>query len=396
MKIETSFLDSRTRIAPRWVSIMVFVSLAAMLGAAALPQAYAAVQIASIAMFLGFSVTGVVYNLRGRRAGRGVVNVSKEGVDFGTSKIARSDIVSAQYAPATRGRRESVRLLGKRDVELGWIEVKTGRGADRILTELGFAPEKTTASFYAMASFGWGPFAILAALLGAVGGWAGQQFFGVPQLAYLAILPIVLLSAYFLPARLYVGADGLLWKTRLDPTFFAWSDVARIEPAPRGIGVVLKAGQTVAIPIAQSRIQHEYQRVAQAALIARAHEALDAFNRGDVPDVTARVARLGRTKEDWLAHLADREGSFREAPLRDDDLWRVVESPGATATARAGAAAVLARDANEEDRARLRIAADVCAEPRLRVVLDKAAKGEDVGEALGEVEDVDDAKAMRA
>lgn len=65
----------------------------------------------------------------------------------------------------------------------------------------------------------------------------------------------------------------------------------------------------------------------------------------------------------------------------------MVESPAAEVTARAGAAAVLEQEATEDDRARLRIAADACAEPRLRVVLDKAATGEDAMDALGDIDD---------
>ena len=73
----------------------------------------------------------------------------------------------------------------------------------------------------------------------------------------------------------------------------------------------------------------------------------------------------------WLSELKklrEGEGGYRNVALREEDLWRVVEDPGAPEEARA-AAAVLVRNADGA-KPRLRIAADAVASPRLRVALE--------------------------
>lgn len=111
-----------------------------------------------------------------------------------------------------------------------------------------------------------------------------------------------------------------------------------MAPNASEVTMVLESGERFDIPIVRRKnMSYDAERIAQAALIARARESLAAFTRGDVPDVSARVARLGRTKEAWLEQLRDRHGTFRTAPIRSDDLWEIVENPAAEVTARAGA-----------------------------------------------------------
>ncbi|HZU83716.1 MAG TPA: hypothetical protein VE987_12400, partial [Polyangiaceae bacterium] len=57
------------------------------------------------------------------------------------------------------------------------------------------------------------------------------------------------------------------------------------------------------------------------------------------------------------------------AALPSERLWRVVEDSSADRTARAGAALALTRSLDDTGRERLRVAAESCAEPRLRVAL---------------------------
>ena len=56
----------------------------------------------------------------------------------------------------------------------------------------------------------------------------------------------------------------------------------------------------------------------------------------------------------------------------------------------------LAREASSDDRARLRVAAETCAEPRLRVVLDKAGGGAADNDLLTALDDVEDERAAEA
>jgi hypothetical protein len=121
------------------------------------------------------------------------------------------------------------------------------------------------------------------------------------------------------------------------------------------------------------------------AVLARIGEAREAFRaRGPAADVSALVGRGTRTRADWLAALTklrDAEGGYRDAVVREDDLWRVVEDPSAPEDARGGAALLLRSSLDDAGKARVRVAAEATASPKLRVALDAAA-GDAQEEAL--------------
>ena len=101
---------------------------------------------------------------------------------------------------------------------------------------------------------------------------------------------------------------------------------------------------------------------------------LDPARRQELGRLTALLARGERPLDAWRADLVHhRHGAYRDAPLAEEALWRVVEDPRTAEDARA-AAAVLLRDgrAGEEASSRLRVAAEE-ASPRLRVALLAAA-----------------------
>lgn len=77
-------------------------------------------------------------------------------------------------------------------------------------------------------------------------------------------------------------------------------------------------------------------------------------------------------------------------------LWRVVHDPSLPAASRAGAAVALADTPEGDTGARLRVAAEACADPRLRVALARGADGAHDGEledALAPL--LDEAKSAR-
>lgn len=406
MKLHTAFVHQQAKIGLFWLSLLGFILAPfGIAGAAGISRINGIGGAIATAVCLGVMIASGFGLARLGRASTGKVEISKKGVEFGASQLPREAIVTAAFTPAVGRRPPSVRFVGKNQRELGWLAVEDHAQADQVLTALGLAPSQTSAEFYALASSGTpGWWALIAAIVVSVMlGIGAIALSHQPVLGYLSVVPLLAASAIFMPAKIHVGSDGLLYKMRVGARFFPWSTVQAVLPIQKGIQVLLKTGETHDIPtVARGKMYYEYERIAQATLIARATDALATFeraresDRGDVPDVSARVARLGRSKEEWLSKLFDREGSFREAPIRNEDLWKVVESPGADVTARAGAAAVLAREASDEDRVRLRVAAETCAEPRLRVVLDKAATGEDVMEALAEVEDEGERAAREA
>jgi hypothetical protein len=322
---------------------------------------------------------------------RGQLSIDRDRVRLGDDVIPRAAIASAWYSPAVGRLRASVRLVDASDRELAQVAVSGADEADALLDALSLGTRQHTARFSAFAPPG-GASARAAQIAFALGflPMAAMFVFGAPALVALSALVWIAGSALFVPCQVHVGADGLLVATRIAPTFIAWSEIDAVERYDRGV-VVRRRGGDLEIPMSQpGKSANDFDRVLQQALIARAAQALEAYRRGQGPDAAARVARRGRPHAVWLRDLFDREGSFRTAPILDEQLWAVVESPAAEATARAGAAAVLARTAGDEGRSRLRIAADACTAPRLRIVLDRTASGaseSDVEEALVAVEE---------
>jgi hypothetical protein len=95
-----------------------------------------------------------------------------------------------------------------------------------------------------------------------------------------------------------------------------------------------------------------------------------------VEGAAALVAPGGRTVGQWLHEVRElvQPRSYRESLLDADRLWRVVDDPSMVPATRAGAAMALAA-LDDEARARLRVAADACADPKLRVALSHVADG---------------------
>jgi hypothetical protein len=392
VKLETTYVEKDSRARSLWFAILAFVGAPVGLAlSAGIYRVSAVASIAAMVACVAAFIGGAFALARFNRPKTGFVEVTKRGVDFdGHTSIPRSKIKSAVFTPAVSGRPAHVRLANAHDAELGWIGVTGHEQGDEVLAALGLTAQQTKAEFFALMKAGSRTFwAFMAAILMTVGIAVGcAALFHDAAAGYLAILPFIVASVLLSPSKAIVGSDGILHQMRFDSRFFAWSDVESITPMERGIALLLRNGSRYEIATSsRGKANNEYARAGRAALLSRACDAWQAFHTGAVPDVSTRVARLGRSKEEWIASLKDREGSFRDAPIRSEDLWKLVESPAAEVTARAGAAAVLANEASEEDRVRLRVAADTCAEPRLRVVLDRAASGDDVMDAIGEVED---------
>jgi hypothetical protein len=357
---------------------------------------------AALTALLGGLVTIVLALIAfGRRPRhQGVARVDDERIELRASGkppivLPRSLVRSAYFAPGAGHIPAVVRLLGDNDRLLAEVGVGGASEAQRLLDTLHLGPSQRSARFEA-----WSPRRSVAAKAawGSVALGVGLTVAATPLHAPLLILAgfLVMLatSLFLVRCTIHVGADGLLVATRIAPRFIPWSDVVSVQYDGLGI-VVHLANEAVRIPLSNRRRDNDYDRVTQEALLTRAQQALAAFRSGREPDAATRVARAGRSHEDWVRALFDREGTFRTAPILDDQLWSVVESPHAEVTARAGAATVLARGAGELERSRLRVAADACTAPRLRVLLERTASGaseEELDGALRELEEEDDGR----
>ena len=193
------------------------------------------------------------------------------------------------------------------------------------------------------------------------------------------VMPLVF--AGMLPSKIAIGVDGVLVRWLWQKKFIPMSQIARIERADdRTVVLHLVDGSEELIYTSMRRrsgfgsswaVQH------RDAVLARIGEAIMAYRaRGPAADISALVGKGTRTRSEWLGALGKlrgAEGGYRDAVVRDDDLWRVVEDPSAPEDARGGAALLLRRSLDEAGKARVRVAAEATASPKLRVALDAAA-----------------------
>jgi hypothetical protein len=221
----------------------------------------------------------------------------------------------------------------------------------------------------------------------------------------LFLLPyIVSCLVMLIPGSITVGADGLLVKWLWQERFVPIADVECIRTESdflnrKLLGVRLQVrGESEPIDVALTmpgRMQDslEFGRRYVATVLERIEEARQVAKSASVHDAARALAREGRSGMDWLAALRESFGgaeTFRAgAPLTADDLWRAVEDQSAEGWVRAAAAAALSSGLEDHGRARLRVAAEATAAPKLRVALEAAAKGDDA-EIAGALHDVDE------
>jgi hypothetical protein len=177
----------------------------------------------------------------------------------------------------------------------------------------------------------------------------------------LALFPAALAAAYYRASRIAVGIDGVLVRGTSRTRFFAYRDFDEVR-IRFGDVVLVRAGRTVV------RLQlHGEDAIRRDAIVTRIRGAL------------ARVAeRRAHATEEFvesatpaqIARAVSGAVDFRLPPLSREALWEIVEGSTVDADARAAAAAALSRAFDAPDRARLRVAAAQCAEPRLRIALE--------------------------
>jgi hypothetical protein len=247
------------------------------------------------------------------------------------------------------------------------------------LTELDAGPDQHALAFSAVSPISRDGKYLLATMAGSFAiGMVLTVLFAAPWI----LIPTTLLACagpiLFVNEKLHVGTDGLRISSRTSERFISWDVVLRVEQTGTGARLVTKTG-TISLPItARFYTYYAYEKELQAALIARIQGALTAYRSGTGASAEALLVRGERDARSWLESLRQL-GSFREAAITPEALVRVAESQVAEPTARAAAAALLSRGADDRMRERLRIAADACASPKLRVALEKAATsaGED-------------------
>jgi hypothetical protein len=232
------------------------------------------------------------------------------------------------------------------------------------------------------------------------------RFFALVAPALGLSMLVGLLVYLNLPGWVEVGDDGVMVDLREKKRFvpFAELEDAAVFHKPGGLGktftgVTLKLGSGEALEVPFGEDQFGAGGRA-AKLSARIRAKIEGYEAREHEEAAALLERGERSVDAWISRLRGLgEGANagpRVAPIPVDRLWRIVESPATAPPARAGAAVALTACLDDEGKERLRVAAGSAAAPRLRVVLESVAAGDDeaAAAALAEV-DAEAAEARR-
>ena len=175
-------------------------------------------------------------------------------------------------------------------------------------------------------------------------------------------------------ARVDVGRDGVLVRRPGVQRFLSYGVIESAYVDGRNVLIlVLKSGENISLSLGMSAAKRQLCH----SLVERIEEARTTFGRDDALEgAEALVAPGGRPPARWLREIRALAGArdYRETRLDEERLWRVVDDVTAPRGTRAGAALALSA-LDPASRARLRVSADACAEPKLRVALTRVAEG---------------------
>ena len=178
-----------------------------------------------------------------------------------------------------------------------------------------------------------------------------------------------------------VGVDGLILRSPVRQRFISYRDITDVSRDESGEHVILSLTGGKRITLApgflfeRDQLSRSSLRAAQfyELVQSRIHAASDA---ADV-DLQSSLEQRNQPLEQWRKRLVQlAQGGYRERGAQRDEIAAVLDDAAATAEQRLGAALTLAQLHDPESRARVRVAADRCAEPKLRVALECIASGE--------------------
>lgn len=323
------------------------------------------------------------------------IEASAEGIRVGGELTPISQIKGAYVVPYTGPVPVMVRVERRGlapSIEIEVANVGEGRA---VLRALGLDASQTVARFRTMSRvmsrrrYGFAVGLGIAPLWILFGALSGHNPATAPfGLVFVLTVFFSVMMLMLWPTQLDVGADGIALTWLFRKRFVRYADVLRADiyeqswgrARTRGIDVILQSGEQIRIPVNQEK----WSRDGRTELIAeRIREAMETYRAGGAAD-TALLARRGRGVREWVRSLraigSGANAGPRTAPIARDTLLRIATDPGAENEDRAAAAVALSSE--EEGRASLAVAARATAEPKLRIVLERAATGDE--EAIAE------------
>ncbi len=382
---------TRLQLSP-WVKAMPFAWLAFQLPRI-LPEDVLGPEITS--MVTGGTLAGMigilflgVRRLNDRSAEPGAIRVNGEGVTWNGKLVApRAKITNGVVMPGIHSKRTEVEARVRITRRLGGrIEFGTSSGAEAraMLRALGLDSSQVTATFRARSRMSgwlwWGALmCVMFALLPA--------FFAIGLGTMLApLLPLLMLAMVvpmIVPTTAVIGTDGVLIKWFGTRRYVPYVSIARVEQEGTGVQFVLNDGSSARVEFGAGRgttkAYREQAQIERDTFVTRVEQARTSAPTPDAQVDPSAVARVGRDATTWLDALrllTQREGGMRTAPVLRDQLFGLVSDTRLDASTRAGAAAALGLEAGPSDRERLRVTAATIASPKLRVVVEAAANGD--------------------
>ncbi len=360
----------------------------------------AAFSFATMVTMLLFVIFGL-RRLTQRRAEPGAVRADAAGVHWNGALVAprekvRAGVLVPKSPSQTDQSAARVRIARKfgMPLEFGVASDDEGRA---FLRALGLDSSQVTATFHARSRFAVSTGAMTLAMTAFV---VATTMIAVLTRTH---APIALMMLPFfavamlavIPTSAVVGTDGVLVKWMGTRRFIAYRDIARLDRTDTGVQIVLHDGSTTPVNFWTQRgtkTRLEIARMERDAFVTRLQQARDASPTPETRVDPGTVSRGTRSAAEWLdalRALTRAEGGMRTAPIVRDQLFDLINDARLDASARAGAAAAIGLDGVEVERERLRVTAATIAQPKLRVVLEAAAKGDETAlrEALEDVKE---------
>jgi hypothetical protein len=195
-----------------------------------------------------------------------------------------------------------------------------------------------------------------------------------------------------LPTRVVVGADGVLvswfWRRR----FLRYAEVKAVRPygsgSEQGVALWPVEGSPLKLPI-KVQLTQELNDQQTNLVTQRIQQAIAGHAQQRHEGAVQLPEQGNRPPREWIRQLraagSGANADHRTAPVAPEELFRIVEDPGAEPLARASAAVAASGGLDDAGRARLRIAAHATAAPEVRSLLELAAEGaeeDDLARAL--------------
>jgi hypothetical protein len=337
------------------------------------------------------------------------VTADAEGLRLGSRMVPRAKLKSAVLRCEAAGTYVLLRGVSSLGFSSYDVAVPNEDAADRLCSALALDAQSTTAEFVLQRR----GLAIGKAVVAITAAFIALSFAAIMIKAILA--PVVILAfalalvAIGVPlavfhhrVKLIVGADGLVVQEGLGKRrFISHGDIEDVRAGGSAVIVKMKHGSMqfdVGAAGRGKRNQQDREFEVQAQSIAwRIEKAREAYRAlaGAAPQAALALDRGSKSTREWIDQLKrigeGASATFRSVGLTREQLLRVVESTSASARERLAAAVALRTGLTDDEKPRIRVAADRCAEPALRERMVRVAfapSDEELAAALEEEEAV--------